>query len=128
MNITIVSGNVGSVRLTTKPTEGSEPGFSVLNFTVASNSVTKTGKEVTNWVTCKLWGPRAEALSKHLVKGQGVIVEGRPEARGYKSNDGSVKTELVVHVNVFEFMGAKPENAPSGNIGEETPASDQYLD
>jgi single-strand DNA-binding protein len=126
MTTTIVSGHVGTVRLNSKPGKAEEGGFTVLNFTVASNSVTKSGKEVTNWVTCKLWGPRAESLSKHLVKGQGVIVEGRPEARAYQGNDGSVKSDLVVHVNSFEFMGPKPENAPSGELGEEVPESAGY--
>lgn len=115
---TIVIGHVGQSKLVKKPGTPEEGGFTVLNFTVASNSTTRSGKEVTNWVSCKLWGPRAEKLANHVVKGQGVAVEGRPEAVAYLSGE-KAKGDLVLHVEKFEFVGGKPEGAPAGVEGDQ---------
>jgi hypothetical protein len=43
------------------------------------------------------------------VSGQSVSILGRPEAKAYTAEDGSHKTDLVVHVEKFEFSGAKPK-------------------
>lgn len=111
-----ITGHVGTVQFTEKEAAGDKPAFSVLSFTVASNGTTRSGQKVTNWATCKLWGPRAKSLHGHLVQGQGVAVTGRPEARGYAGNDGTAKAELVVHVDEFEFLGGKPDKAPESPI------------
>jgi single-stranded DNA-binding protein len=115
-----VSGHIGSVKLVKKPTTPQENGFTVLTFSVASNSASRSGEEITNWVTGKLWGPRAEALAPHLVKGQAVVIQGRPEARGYASGN-ELRGELTVHVSNFEFLGPKPESAPGQVQGEPEP-------
>lgn len=106
---TFISGNVGSIKLTEKENKTGET-FSVLTFSVASHSKNPEGKEITNWVTCKMWGSRGVALSKHLVSGQSVSVLGRPEAKLYTSEDGTPKSDLVVHIDKFEFSGAKPKS------------------
>jgi single-strand DNA-binding protein len=103
-----ITGNVGSVKLAQgNPRNENDPGFKVLNFTVASNSTTSKGSPVTNWTSCKLWGVRAEALAPHLSRGQQVLVIGRPEARAYDSQSGP-KAEFVIHVEKLEFLGTKP--------------------
>jgi single-stranded DNA-binding protein len=107
---TFVTGNVGSVKLTTKEKNEKGEGFAVLTFSVASHSKDSEGKEITNWVTCKVWGARGLALSKHIVQGQAVSVMGRPEAKTFPSENGTMKTDLVVHVDKFEFAGAKPKS------------------
>ena len=119
-----VSGHVGTVKLASKPGSPEEGGFTVLNFTVASNAVSRTGKSMTNWVSCKMWGARAEGLAKHLLTGQGVVVTGRPEARAYAGKDGTPKSDLVLHVDTFEFLGGKPGaegTEPIQAVGEEAP-------
>jgi single-stranded DNA-binding protein len=107
---TFVTGNVGSLKLTTKEKTNENAGFSVLTFSVASHSKDPSGKETTSWVTCKVWGARGEALSKHLTSGQSVSLIGRPEAKCYPSESGTIKADLVVHVDKFEFSGAKPKS------------------
>lgn len=114
MITTIVTGHVGTARLT------KTDAFTVLNFTVASNAVTRSGEAVTNWVNAKIWGPRAEALAPYLVKGRAVAIMGRPEATGYLS-EGEAKASLTLHVVDFEFTGPKPEGAPENAVGEEAP-------
>lgn len=107
---TFVTGNIGSIKLTSKKEVENKEGFTVLTFSVASHSKDPKGKELTTWITCKVWGPRGEALGKHLVQGQAVSLIGRPEAKSYPGENGTTKTELVVHVDKFEFAGAKPTN------------------
>jgi len=114
----IVSGNIGKVKFIKK--QDQESGFTLLAFSVASHTSTKTGEEITNWVTGKLWGPRAEALAPHLTKGQAVIIQGKPEARGYSSGN-EIKGELSIHVSSFEFIGPKPKNAPNLVQGDQEP-------
>lgn len=106
---TFVTGNIGSVKLTSKETSEGKEGFKVLTFSVASHSKDPTGKEITSWITCKMWGTRGEALAKHLAQGQAVSLMGRPEAKSYKGEDGTQKIDLIVHVDKFEFAGAKPK-------------------
>jgi single-stranded DNA-binding protein len=112
-----IVGRVGQVRFAER---GGDNPFQVLSFTVASNATTRKGTKVPNWATCKLWGPRAKQLSSHLVKGQGVAVSGRPEARAYQGKEAP-GAELVVHVVDFEFVGAKPKGTPEAVTGEPAP-------
>lgn len=116
----IVTGHIGNVKFVDQAAVGDKPAFSVLNFSVASNATTRDGKDITNWTSCKMWGPRAKSLAPHLVKGQAVAVEGRPEARGYQGEAG-VRSELVLHVANFEFVGPKPEAAPAEVAGDPAP-------
>lgn len=107
---TTITGNVGSVKLIKgnpgancdKPQEAQ--GYTVLNFTLASNITGRSGKKATHWVSCKLWGNRAEALAPHITSGQQLLVEGRPEARAYESKTGP-KADLVIHIEHLEFLG-----------------------
>jgi single-stranded DNA-binding protein len=118
-----VTGHVGTVKLASKTGSPEEGGFTVLNFTVASNAVSRSGKNLTNWVSCKLWGPRAAGLAKQLVSGQGVVMTGRPESRAYIGKDGAAKSDLVLHVDTFEFLGGKPdkERKTVQAVGDEAP-------
>lgn len=104
----IITGNVGAVKFIKRESANSTEDYTVLSFTLASTSSTRAGKTVTNWVTCKVWGTRAEALHPHLCKGQTVLVEGRPEARAYMGATGP-KADLVIHIDKLEFIGRKPE-------------------
>ena len=125
MQTATIVGHVGSVKFTKLEANGEKPKVTLLSFNVATNAKTKAGKQITNWTTCKLWGPRAEALAPHVAKGQGVAVTGRPEANAYTTEAGP-RSELVVHITEFNFMGGKPDGAPDNPIlGEQ--AEDQEV-
>ena len=99
IEITIV-GNVGSLRLAQA---GEMP---VLNVSVASSR--RLGeKEYTDWVSAKIWGERAVKLQQHITKGAKLLLRGRPEAKAYQRQDGTVAGELVLHVASLEFLSAK---------------------
>lgn len=109
---TTIAGHIGSVKLVKKSGKAERGGFTTLNFTVASNTKSASGEIITHWASCKLWGPRAEALAPHLSQGQAVVVEGRPEARAFSGKTSKAQAELVVHVTYFEFTGPRPKGAP----------------
>ena len=103
----IIVGNVGSVKFY----DGKTP---VLNFSVASTR--RVGdREFTDWIAAKIWGERGQKLAAHISKGMRLLVRGRPEAKGYSKQDGSVAGELILHVNEVEFLSPKPKT------GEENP-------
>ena len=107
---TLVIGNVGSVKFFDA---GKLP---VLNISLASSR--RIGeKQYTDWTSCKVWGERAEKLQEHIVKGMKLLVRGRPEAKGYKRDDGSVSGELVLHVDTLEFLSPKKAE----EAGDEAP-------
>jgi single-strand DNA-binding protein len=101
----IVIGNVGTVRFVNSGKT------QVLNFSLAaSRRVGDT--EYTDWASVKVWGERAERLKEHIVKGMKLLVRGRPEAKGYKRDDGTVAGEMILHANEIEFLS--PKNRQEG--------------
>lgn len=86
-----------------------QSGNSVLTFDVAVNDRVKnpqTGEweDRANWVTCNLWGTRAEKLAQYLDKGSKVAIEGRLRYRSWEAKDGSKRSKLEVVVDELEFM------------------------
>ena len=57
------------------------------------------------WVSCTLWGKRAESLAQHLTKGKGVFVAGEYDVTD--KDDGGVWHN--VSVDRSEFMGGRSE-------------------
>lgn len=110
-----VTGNVGTCRLVTAA--GKSP---VLNVSLATNR--KVGdREYTDWSSIKIWGERALKLAPYIGKGSKLLITGRPEARAFKSNDGTAKAELVIHANEIEFLSAKANEGvePEPTVCEE---------
>lgn len=70
----------------------------------------KQRQEVTHWHNVVLWGPRAEALAKFLVKGSRLYVEGRIETRSYDDKEGVKKyvTDIVAN-NIILLDGKRGE-------------------
>ena len=101
----------------------------VINFSVAVSEsyVNKTTNEkVTNttWYECAKWGNNT-AVAQFLKKGQQVLVEGKPTARAWQKEDGSLVSVLGVSVlNLSLLGGGKSENtsAPQQAPQLQTPA------
>lgn len=86
----------------------------VINFSVAvSETFTKNNEKttVTYWYECKKWGNNTQ-IAQYLKKGTQVYVSGKPEARAWQKDDGSI--QVVNGVNVFniELLGKK-ESSPT---------------
>ncbi|ASO87882.1 single-strand DNA-binding protein [Escherichia coli] len=63
----------------------------------------------TMWITCLVFGERAEKLAPHIRKGGKIVVSGRLDVRQYDRNDGTKGTAVEVAVNEFEFMNVNQQ-------------------
>jgi single-strand DNA-binding protein len=111
MNVGIFSGNLGrdaELNSTAKD--------NVLNFSVGVNVGNKAAPE-TMWISCALWGKRAETLKPYLVKGMKVTVTGACKLRTYQKKDGSQGTELSLNVQDLDLHGSG-EKAAARPAGE----------
>lgn len=107
MNRVMLLGNLGGepeLRYTAS-------GTAVLTMRLATNeSFVDKKKEVqerTDWHTVVIWGARAEALAKVLVKGMCVLVEGGLRTTSYeKDNVKRYRTE--VHAREICIAGRRP--------------------
>lgn len=104
MNVFTFSGNLG--RDAEVKTIGAG---TVCNFAVA----VKSGygdKEKTEWISCDMWGKRAEGgLPQYLKKGQTVVVSGELSTREYQNSDGITKTVLEVRVAEVTLVGKRDD-------------------
>lgn len=129
MNIGIFGGRLGrDAEMHTMPSTGDK----VLNFSVAVDIGTRDNPK-TQWVECALFGKRAEAIQKYLVKGVKVTVSGRVSLEQFTSTkDGQTKTSMKLSVNEIDMHlppkdgqqpAARPAAAPAG-----APADDENDD
>lgn len=102
---------------------------SVINFSIAhTERFTSKGekKEKTTWIECSYWVKETK-VAQYLTKGSSVWVEGLPEAKAYKSNDGSAKASLCLNVGRLEFVGGKSSGskATEGSTSKQEDAQDE---
>ena len=89
---------------------------------VCSFSVAHTEKvygpnpsEKTIWISCNIWGQRAETLKPHIVKGTYIVVEGSGLVNAYLQKNGEPAAVLNCRVSSLEF-GGKPTAEPTPHI------------
>lgn len=78
--------------------------------------------EVT-FVNCDAWGATAEAMAKYLIKGSGVIIEGRLRCEKWEK-DGQTHKELKVVIESVSFTDKKRSPAPTSDKTEESEDDD----
>jgi single-strand DNA-binding protein len=101
-------------------------GLSVLNLRLATNESwldkNKQMQERTEWHDVVVWGNRAEALSKILSKGDGLLVEGGLRTSSYEK-DGVKRFKTEIHAREVCFAG-KPrptvQATDPADLGEAT--------
>ena len=121
-----ISGNLGR-DAELKSTASGNP---ALQFSVCVNDRTnQNGQWVDrpNWVPCVMYGNRASALSKHLLKGTKVSITGRLRQSQWE-RDGQKHSRLEVIVNEIELMGSRSQQNQQPQQGEyqQQPAIDMY--
>lgn len=116
MNRVMLLGNLGAepeLRSTTG-------GQAVLKFRLACSETyldkNRAKQERTEWVSCILWGARAEALSRILNKGSRIMVDGRLSTSSYDDKDGNkrYKTEVVAN-NIILCDGRRDSSGGGGH-------------
>ena len=128
INRVIIEGNLTrdvEMRATTN-------GTVVAGFTVAVNEKRRnqqTGKldDAPVFVKCSLFGSRAEKLSKYLLKGTKVTIDGKLRYSQWTKDDEK-RHELSVIVDQLEFSGSRPAkgDAAAPQEPEPAPAPDLY--
>lgn len=98
MQIVMLAGNVGKdAKLNTL-----RDGEKVLNFSIAVDN----GKDKDpTWWDCAVWGKRAEALERYILKGTKLAISGRPSVRVHED-----KAYLGCTVQELTFQSSKQSN------------------
>ncbi len=103
-------------------------GLAVMAFSVAVNERVKnqqTGEweDRPNFIDCKMFGTRAESVSRYLSKGSKVAVSGRLRWSQWEK-DGQRRSKLEVVADDIEFLSARGEAKPTA----QTDAQPSYYD
>jgi single-strand DNA-binding protein len=97
-------------------------GKTVINFNVAHTEkyrdVNNVEVQKTVWVGCAYWTDKTK-VAQYLLKGSQVFVDGSPDVKMYKNNQGEVKANIILRVHSIQLLGgAKPGDGnqqPQGN-------------
>ena len=129
LNKVFISGN-----LTRSPElRATSGGTSVLDFGVAVNERRRnlqTGEweDHANFVSCAMFGKRAEAVEKFLSKGAKVAIEGKLRYSSWEK-DGQKRSTLSVIVDEIEFMSRRDgQQAEQRPARQAQPEQDAYAD
>lgn len=107
INIFTASGNVGSDMEVRQTPNGKAIG----TFSLPVKSGWGENEKV-SWVSCKMFGERAQKLAQHITKGTKLTVTGSFVLDEWENN-GVKHSRPVVLVNDFEFGGA-----PQGQLSQ----------
>lgn len=108
MNVLTIAGNIGKdAKINQVQTAN---GFiNVANFSVAVATMKKdpsTGKAISQWFDCALWGDRADKIAQFLTAGTKVCVSGEVGVDSYQDGQGVMKPKLTVRVGNVTLQGS----------------------
>lgn len=109
--ITIINGRLGA----DAELKFTQDGLAICSFRVAVDSLRKkeqkkdgTDGKKTYWIRCTLFGKQAEALSKYLLKGTAVYVDGNFDIDDWKTRDGESRYTIECTVDTIQLLSGKP--------------------
>jgi len=115
MNRVTLLGNLGS-----DPELRAAGASAVLKMRLATNEawLGKDGKLTnhTEWHDVALFGKRAEALSRLLVKGDRVVVEGALRTSSYETKDGSTRYRTEILARDVILAGGRRRTEVDGHV------------
>lgn len=104
INSVTVAGNLGK----DAELKSSQSGTAILRFSMAVNERRKDQSgnwtDYTNWISCVMFGKRAQSVAQYLTKGIKVTVQGKLHYSSWQGNDGKTRSKLEVMVDELEFM------------------------
>ncbi len=96
-------------------------GLSICKIGIAVNRVynSKEGerKEEVTYIDVDAFGNQAEVISKYLVKGRPIFIEGRLKLDQWESN-GEKRSKLSVVLESFQFMDSGNRNSSESSGGD----------
>jgi single-strand DNA-binding protein len=109
LNKVMLIGNLGS----DPELRSTSGGNAVLNMRLACSETyldkNRQRQEKTEWVNVVLWGKRAEALSKILIKGSRIFVEGSLRTSTYDDKQGQKRYKTEVNATNVILCGGRSE-------------------
>lgn len=90
----------------------------VINFSVAHTEKFRSNDEwktKTTWVECSYWTDKT-GIAPYLKKGTQVFVEGSPEVREFKRNDGTQGASLTMRVVSIQLLGSKEDSTKESTV------------
>lgn len=115
MNVCVFAGRIGG-EPRMNVVSGQQGPLSVLNFSLAVDKRQKdpqTGKPLTLWVDCALWGTRADALAPYIKKGGYVTVTGEADVEMFQGQNGA-GVKMTLRVGDVKLQGSAQTAAPAG--------------
>lgn len=109
INVVTFSGNLGSDCVTRSTPNGKV----IATFSLPVKQRYGEHEKVT-WVQCRMFGARAEKLSRYLTKGTKVTVAGQHLLESWTAKDGTEKSTSVAIVDQIDFT-SKQEGHPQQN-------------
>jgi len=120
MNRVTLYGNLGANPELRKLSNGT----SLLKMRLATNHsfVNKEGlrEDRTEWHQVLIWGARAEGLSRILVRGSALIIEGQIRTHSYEK-DGEKRYSTEIHADNVILAGRRPGSEPRRDADEAEP-------
>jgi single-strand DNA-binding protein len=108
MNVLVIAGNIGKDAKINQ-VQTSTGFINVANFSVAVATMKKdpaTGKPISQWFDCALWGDRADKIAQFLTAGTKVCVTGEVGVDSYQDGQGVMKPKLTVRVGNVTLQGS----------------------
>jgi single-strand DNA-binding protein len=100
-------------------------GTAVLNGSVAVNKRIKKGEEWTeeaNYFDFTLWGKQAEGLSRFLVKGKQIGINGELQQKRWEQ-DGQKRSKVEIRAITVQLLGGKDDSQGGESQRQATPKS-----
>ncbi len=97
-------------------------GTPVGKFSIAVNRSRKNGDkwdEEVNYFDIVLWGRIAEALSKYLLKGKQVAVEGELRQSRWEQ-DGQNRSRVEIHASNIQLLGGSAGGGQQGSYSQQS--------
>jgi len=123
MNNLSIAGNIGKDARVNQ-VQTSKGMMSVANFSLAVQTRQKdqaTGKSISLWFDCAMWGERADKLAQYLTAGTKVAVVGEVGADTYTDGQGNVKPKLTVRVSDITLMGSANQSGQAATQSQARP-------
>lgn len=125
MNKTILTGRIANdLELRATPN-----GDFVCEFNLATNRpVVRDGERKADFISCVVWGKKAETLCNYQTKGNLIAVFGSIRTRDYEGADGKKVYKTFVLVDEIEFLEKKKVTNEKTTAEPPVEESEQFTD
>ena len=102
-------------------------GTAVMNLSIANNEGIKKGEtweDYANFFDVTVWGKTAESLSKFLLKGKQIAIEGRLHQDRWDDQDGTKRYRVKINASSIQLLGGGKKE--EGTAPAQEPAVNDY--